>query len=221
MVMSIRFACGVLLALAPCLTFAPAPALAALPAQAITVTLADEASGVDISPSFLGLSFESSSLLPANGHYYFDPADKPLVQTFRTLGVKNIRVGAAAVDNPQDSHSAGKRHRRAFRLRPGGRIEGDLLLSPQGGKSGRLRATRRLHRGARLRCTRGFFRRQRTELLLQDLHRFSSPMESSVRRHPAGRSEGQVRRAQQLRARELHPGCGEGYFSARSPGHGE
>ena len=61
------------------------PAFADLPAQPVTVTLADEVPGADLPPLFEGLSMEMSSLLPVNGHYYFDPADKSLVQTFRTL----------------------------------------------------------------------------------------------------------------------------------------
>ena len=59
-----------------------------------------DAAGTDLPPLFLGLSMEMSALLPENGHYYFDTADKPLVQTFRTLGVTSLRVGANNVDKP-------------------------------------------------------------------------------------------------------------------------
>jgi hypothetical protein len=76
------------------------PAFADLPAQSVTVSLTDELPGADLPPLFLGISMEMSSLLPDKGHYYFDTTDKPLVQTFRTLGIKSLRVGADNVDNP-------------------------------------------------------------------------------------------------------------------------
>ncbi|HXD00656.1 MAG TPA: hypothetical protein VN048_15045, partial [Verrucomicrobiae bacterium] len=47
-----------------------------------------------------GLSYESSMLLPKDGKYYFDASDHALVQTFQTLGIKSLRVGANAVDDP-------------------------------------------------------------------------------------------------------------------------
>jgi hypothetical protein len=54
-----------------------------------------------LSPEYAGLSYESSMLLPVHGRHYFDPSDKNLIQVFKTLGVKNLRVGANAVDDPQ------------------------------------------------------------------------------------------------------------------------
>jgi hypothetical protein len=69
--------------------------------QPVTVTVAANASGPGISQDFLGLSYEMSMLLPKNGKYYFDPDDKPLVNTFQTLEIKNLRVGANAVDDPR------------------------------------------------------------------------------------------------------------------------
>jgi hypothetical protein len=77
------------------------PAFGAAHAEPVTVTLSDDGHAADLAPDFLGLSYESSTLLPHNGHYYFDPADKPLLHTFRTLGIKSIRVGANAVDDPR------------------------------------------------------------------------------------------------------------------------
>jgi hypothetical protein len=66
-----------------------------------TVTITDDGAGRKISPLFMGLSYEMALVLPHNGKYYFDANDKALVNTFRTLGVKSLRVGAAAVDNPK------------------------------------------------------------------------------------------------------------------------
>src|SRR5208337_1656686 len=69
--------------------------------QPVTVTVADVGAGPDLAPCFLGLSYEMSMLLPSNGHYYFDPNDRALVNAFRTLGIKSLRVGANAVDDPR------------------------------------------------------------------------------------------------------------------------
>jgi hypothetical protein len=77
------------------------PGLASAQTQPVTVTVAADGAGADIAPCFLGLSYEMSMLLPSNGHYYFDPNDRALVNTFRTLGIKSLRVGANAVDDPR------------------------------------------------------------------------------------------------------------------------
>jgi hypothetical protein len=74
--------------------------IAAAQTQPVAVRLADDGSGADLSPNFLGLSYEMSMLLPKDGRYYFDPDDRALVNIFKTLGIKSLRVGANAVDNP-------------------------------------------------------------------------------------------------------------------------
>ncbi len=71
------------------------------PTQAVDVTLNTNGNDADISSDFLGLSYESSMLLAQNCHYYFDANDQALVNTFKTLGIKNLRVGANAVDDPR------------------------------------------------------------------------------------------------------------------------
>ena len=40
-------------------------------------------------------------LLAQDGHYYFDANNQALVNTFKTLGIKSLRVGANAVDDPR------------------------------------------------------------------------------------------------------------------------
>ena len=52
-------------------------------------------------PRFLGLSYESSLLLPQGDHYYFDAGDHALINMFKTLGIRSLRVGANAVDDPR------------------------------------------------------------------------------------------------------------------------
>jgi hypothetical protein len=69
----------------------------------VTVTITDDGIGSKISPLFLGLSYEMSLVLPRDGKYYFDANDKALVNTFHTLGIKSLRVGANAVDDPKDA----------------------------------------------------------------------------------------------------------------------
>ncbi|HVM50865.1 MAG TPA: glycosyl hydrolase family 79 C-terminal domain-containing protein [Candidatus Acidoferrum sp.] len=60
----------------------------------VTVTIESAQPGRNISSDFLGLSYETALLLPgSNGKYFFTPENKALVQMFRTLGVKSLRVG--------------------------------------------------------------------------------------------------------------------------------
>jgi len=77
------------------------PHLAAAQIEPVAVNVTDNGAGAEITPRFLGLSYESSMLLPRDGHYYFDADDQALVNTFKTLGIKSLRVGANAVDDPR------------------------------------------------------------------------------------------------------------------------
>jgi hypothetical protein len=55
--------------------------------------------GAAIAPHFSGLSFEVSQLLPnADGVHYFRPDNLPLINLFRTLGIKNLRIGGNTSD---------------------------------------------------------------------------------------------------------------------------
>jgi hypothetical protein len=78
-----------------------ASSLADLPVEPVTVTVTDTVKAPDLPDRFLGLSYEMSMLLPTNGRYYFDPTDQALIQAFHTLGIKSLRVGANAVDDPR------------------------------------------------------------------------------------------------------------------------
>jgi hypothetical protein len=77
------------------------PSFAASQTQAVGVIVASGSSTEDLADSFLGLSYESSMLLPKDGRYYFDAGDAALVETFKTLGIRSLRVGANAVDDPR------------------------------------------------------------------------------------------------------------------------
>ena len=84
-----------------CLAGWPTGGRAAAPVQPVVVTVMDDGKGAELAPQFLGLSYESSLLLPQKGRYYFDAHNTALVNTFKTLGIKNLRVGANAVDDPR------------------------------------------------------------------------------------------------------------------------
>ena len=88
-----------LVALASAL-LSPTPGWAQSAPATATVTVTDDGTGSKISPLFMGLSYEMELVLPHDGKYYFDASDKALVNAFHTLGIKNLRVGAAAVDYP-------------------------------------------------------------------------------------------------------------------------
>lgn len=65
----------------------------------VTITLGTNHAGPAIPPGFSGLSFEVSLLLPAeNGLHYFRPDNLPLLNLFRTLGIKNLRIGGNTSD---------------------------------------------------------------------------------------------------------------------------
>lgn len=55
-----------------------------------------------IPPDFLGLSFETADTLPkSDGSYpYFRASNAPLVNLFRTIGVKSLRIGGNTSDRP-------------------------------------------------------------------------------------------------------------------------
>lgn len=56
--------------------------------QPVSVSVLEDGNAASLAPGFLGLSYESSILLPQNGHYYFDSKDAALINTFKTLGIK-------------------------------------------------------------------------------------------------------------------------------------
>ena len=81
--------------------------------EPITVKVNTKNPGIEISPETVGLSYEASRLLPdENGVHYFRPDNTALLNMFKTLGVKNLRIGGNSVDAPnipipdeQDIHS--------------------------------------------------------------------------------------------------------------------
>ncbi len=83
------------------LTLLLLPPACARAAEPVTVSVSVRRPGAEVSRSTLGLSYETSLLLPdANGVHYFRPDNKPLVTLFRTLGIKSLRIGGNSVDAP-------------------------------------------------------------------------------------------------------------------------
>ena len=77
------------------------PVLCALPQSRVTVDIADLA-GAAIPQDFAGLSFESSNLNPdKHGEHLFSPDNKPLIDLFRAIGVRNLRVGGGTADGAE------------------------------------------------------------------------------------------------------------------------
>jgi len=74
----------------------------AIPAQVnVGVRLDPEQPGPAIPADFVGLSFEMQRVLPdTNGSYFFSPENRSLIATFKTLGIKNLRVGGNTADRP-------------------------------------------------------------------------------------------------------------------------
>ena len=67
---------------------------AILVASSVDIALGPKSPGTTISSNFIGLSYEMSLVGAAtNGGHFFNPANKPLVKMFQTLGIQSLRVG--------------------------------------------------------------------------------------------------------------------------------
>jgi hypothetical protein len=81
---------------AGCLLLSAAPG----PPTAVTLHIDSERPGGETPADFAGLSFEMETLLPRHGSYYFSPSNAALLQTFRNLGIRNLRIGGNTADRP-------------------------------------------------------------------------------------------------------------------------
>jgi hypothetical protein len=111
--------------------------------ETVTVIVSTNRSVEVLSPQFLGLSYETGMLLPVRGRYYFDANDSVLVNLFKTLGVKSLRIGGNTVDDerisiPQEkdidslfnfARSAGVKVIYSFRLHKGDPAESARLAT--------------------------------------------------------------------------------------------
>jgi hypothetical protein len=67
----------------------------------VNISLQPALAGAAIPSDFVGLSFEMQRVLAdTNGNHFFSDTNKQLVATFKTLGIKNLRVGGNTADRP-------------------------------------------------------------------------------------------------------------------------
>ena len=77
------------------------PVLKGSASDSINLSLNPHEPGTAISDQMLGLSYETSVLLPDNkGMHYFRPDNTPLITMFKTLGIRSLRIGGNSVDSP-------------------------------------------------------------------------------------------------------------------------
>jgi hypothetical protein len=70
--------------------------------DSINLSLNPREAGAAISNQMLGLSYETSALLPdEKGRHYFRPDNTPLITMFKTLGIRSLRIGGNSVDSPK------------------------------------------------------------------------------------------------------------------------
>lgn len=68
-------------------------------ASRVTVAVGAGAAGEAIPADFVGLSFETSNLMPGpDGRYIFTPENEKLVRLFRTVGIRNLRIGGGTAE---------------------------------------------------------------------------------------------------------------------------
>jgi hypothetical protein len=71
-------------------------------ASPVTVTLGNKASGKLISTDFAGLSFETLvAMADADGQHFFSRTNEPLIGLFKSLGIRNLRIGGNTADLPK------------------------------------------------------------------------------------------------------------------------
>jgi hypothetical protein len=72
---------------------------ASAPPPRVTVSIGAGALGEEIPADFVGLSFETSNLIKGpDGRYIFAPENENLVRLFRTIGIKNLRIGGGTAE---------------------------------------------------------------------------------------------------------------------------
>jgi len=73
----------------------------ALAATEVSIRIDTTSAGQPISPVFSGLSYETSLVLPdKDGKYYFRADNQPLLNLYKTFGIRHIRIGGNFSDKP-------------------------------------------------------------------------------------------------------------------------
>jgi len=85
-----------LLLLVPTMTEAQSP---------VGVSVNQSNTGQALSSNFAGFSYETLLLFPdSNGNYVFSATNTPLINIFKTLGIKSLRLGGNSADNVNDNN---------------------------------------------------------------------------------------------------------------------
>ncbi len=71
-------------------------------AQAVVqIKVTQDHAGLAVNPGYTGLSLEMQYVLAdTNGNHFFSPDNKRLIATFKTLGIRSLRVGGNTADRP-------------------------------------------------------------------------------------------------------------------------
>ena len=73
--------------------------------SAVSVTVDQTTTGQTISPNFTGFSYETLLIFPdSSGHFLFSGTNTALINMFKTLGIKSLRVGGNSADNVNDNN---------------------------------------------------------------------------------------------------------------------
>ena len=145
----------------------------------VTVELSPQKTGAILAPDFVGLSFEMQYVLAdTNGNHFFSTKNKPLIATFKTLGIKNLRVGGNTADRPTIADSHVGRCGQPLRFCQSGGCENHLHAAPQPGQSRCRDANGELHLAPLREPTRVFRHRQRAECFQQGIRALSRRMET-------------------------------------------
>jgi hypothetical protein len=79
--------------------------LTAAAQSAVSVTVDQTGVGQVISSSFQGLSYETLLIFPdSSGNFLFSASNAPLINMFKTLGIKSLRIGGNSADNVNDNN---------------------------------------------------------------------------------------------------------------------
>lgn len=67
--------------------------------SSINLTIDIDNPGIEIPEDYIGFSFGTGTLLKTERGYNFDSANKQMLNIFRELGIKNLRIGGTSVDH--------------------------------------------------------------------------------------------------------------------------
>ena len=71
----------------------------------VNVTVDQASTGQTISSNFQGFSYETLLIFPdSSGNFLFSVTNTPLINMFKTLGIKSLRIGGNSADNVNDNN---------------------------------------------------------------------------------------------------------------------